>query len=50
MITDDQARRIADAVDAAFDAQLAFTQELVKHPSLRTREGSASPPFETAAR
>jgi acetylornithine deacetylase len=41
MISDDQARRITDAVDAAFDAQLAFTQELVKHPSLRTREGSA---------
>jgi acetylornithine deacetylase len=41
MITDEQTRRILDAVDAAFDAQLSFTQELVKHPSLRTREGSA---------
>ncbi|MCG2623956.1 ArgE/DapE family deacylase [Arthrobacter sp. I2-34] len=41
MTTDAQSRRILDAVDAAFDAQLAFTQELVKHPSLRTREGSA---------
>jgi acetylornithine deacetylase len=40
-LTDEQARRIEDAVDAAFDAQLAFTQELVKHPSRRTREGSA---------
>ncbi len=41
MITEEQSRRILEAVDAAFDAQLAFTQELVKHPSLRTREGSA---------
>jgi len=41
MITEEQTRRILDAVDAAFDAQLAFTQELVKHPSLRTCEGSA---------
>ena len=41
MITDEQSRRILEAVDAAFDAQLAFTQDLVKHPSLRTREGSA---------
>lgn len=41
MLNDDQTRRILDAVDAAFDAQLSFTQELVKHPSLRTREGSA---------
>ena len=41
MITDEQSQRILDAVDAAFDAQLSFTQELVKHPSLRTKEGSA---------
>jgi len=41
MITEEQSRRILDAVDAAFDAQLAFTQELVRHPSLRTNEGSA---------
>ena len=41
MITEEQSRRILEAVDAAFDAQLAFTQELVKHPSLRTQEGSA---------
>ena len=33
--------RILAAVDEAFDAQIAFTQELVRHPSLRTREGSA---------
>lgn len=33
--------RIFDAVDAGFDAQLAFTQELVRHPSLRTEEQSA---------
>ncbi|MFJ9552562.1 ArgE/DapE family deacylase [Nocardiopsis sp. NPDC101807] len=37
----DDARRICDAVDAAFDAQLELTAELVRHPSLRTREGSA---------
>ncbi|MDJ0319524.1 ArgE/DapE family deacylase [Pseudarthrobacter sp. PS3-L1] len=41
MLSDDQTRRILDAVDAGFDAQLSFTQDLVKHPSLRTREGSA---------
>src|SRR5688572_4651117 len=37
----EHARRIVDAVDSAFDAQLAFTQELVRHPSLRTHEASA---------
>ena len=41
MTTAEQAQRILDAVDASFDAQLSFTQELVKHPSLRTQEGSA---------
>lgn len=41
MITEEQSRRILEAVDAAFDEQLSFTQELVKHPSLRTQEGSA---------
>ncbi|MFE4543534.1 ArgE/DapE family deacylase [Arthrobacter sp. NPDC056727] len=41
MITEEQSRRILDAVDAAFDAQMAFTQDLVRHPSLRTQEGSA---------
>lgn len=33
--------RILTAVDEAFDAQIAFTQELVRHPSLRTQESSA---------
>jgi len=33
--------RILRAVDARFDEQLAFTQELVRHPSLRTEERSA---------
>ncbi len=33
--------RILRAVDARFDEQLAFTQEVVRHPSLRTREASA---------
>ncbi|WP_022894594.1 ArgE/DapE family deacylase [Agromyces subbeticus] len=37
----EHARRIVDAIDTAFDAQLAFTQELVRHPSLRTQEASA---------
>jgi acetylornithine deacetylase len=41
VISEEQTRRILDAVDAAFDAQLAFTQELVRHPSLRTQERSA---------
>jgi acetylornithine deacetylase len=41
MITEDHKQRILDAVDAAFETQLSFTQELVRHPSLRTREGSA---------
>ncbi len=33
--------KILAAVDAAFDSQLKFTQELVRHPSLRTQEASA---------
>ena len=33
--------RILAAVDAAFDRQLSFTQELVRHPSLRTQESGA---------
>lgn len=37
----DTARRITDSVDAAFDRQLEFTAELVRHPSLRTAESSA---------
>ncbi|WP_017584802.1 ArgE/DapE family deacylase [Nocardiopsis ganjiahuensis] len=40
-LTPDIAARIEQAVDEAFDAQLAFTQELVRHPSLRTQESSA---------
>lgn len=40
-LTDEQRQRILDAVDASFDDQVAFTQELVRHPSRRTREGSA---------
>ncbi|NYF14240.1 acetylornithine deacetylase [Pseudoclavibacter sp. JAI123] len=40
-LTDDQRQRILDAVDAAFDRQIAFTQELVRHPSLRANESSA---------
>ncbi|MFE5672626.1 ArgE/DapE family deacylase [Agromyces sp. NPDC056523] len=42
MALDPQLRdRIVEAVDRAFDEQVAFTQELVRHPSLRTDEASA---------
>lgn len=40
-LTPEIAARIEQAVDEAFDAQLAFTQDLVRHPSLRTQESSA---------
>lgn len=40
--------RILRAVDARFDEQLAFTQELVRHPSLRTEEQSAQDLIYTA--
>ncbi|PPF80888.1 acetylornithine deacetylase [Pseudoclavibacter sp. RFBJ3] len=40
-LSDEQRQRILDAVDAAFDQQVAFTQELVRHPSLRANESSA---------
>lgn len=35
----DHAARIADAVEAAFEGQVAFLSELVRHPSLRGEEG-----------
>ncbi len=41
MINPDHARKITEAVDAAFDRQLEFTAELVRHPSLRAQEASA---------
>ena len=41
MLDADLAARITAAVDRGFDDQLAWTSELVGHPSLRTREGSA---------
>ena len=41
MLDSETARRITDAVDAAFDRQLEFTAELVRHPSLRAAEASA---------
>jgi acetylornithine deacetylase len=47
-LTPHDAQKICDAVDAAFDAQLAFTADLVKHPSLRTQEGSAQDLLYTA--
>lgn len=37
----EQRERILSAVDTAFDRQVAFTQELIRHPSLRTEEKSA---------
>src|SRR3546814_2476792 len=39
--TEEQTRRILQAVDAHFDAQLAFTQDLVRFPSLREQEHTA---------
>jgi acetylornithine deacetylase len=41
MLNPENARRITDAVDAAFDRQLEFTAELIRHPSLRAAEASA---------
>ena len=45
------AKRIKDAVDAAFDDQIAFTRELVSRPSIRPvsmeRRAESSPPRET---
>lgn len=41
MLNPETARRITDAVDAAFDRQLEFTAELVRHASLRAAESSA---------
>lgn len=41
MLNPDTARRIIDSVDAAFDRQLEFTAELIRHPSLRAAEASA---------
>lgn len=40
-LSDDRRARILAAVDDAFDAQIAFTQELIRHPSLRAQESSA---------
>ena len=37
-LTSDLATRITDAVDAAFDAQIDFTKDLVSRPSLRGQE------------
>lgn len=41
MLNPEITRRISDAVDTAFDRQLNFTAELVRHPSLRAEEASA---------
>jgi acetylornithine deacetylase len=39
MLSDDTKRKILDAVDAGFDAQLATTKEFVAIPSTRGAEG-----------
>ena len=36
-ITEELARRITDAVDQGWDAQLAFTRDLIRFTSLRGR-------------
>lgn len=41
MLNPDTTRRVIDSVDAAFDRQLEFTAELIRHPSLRAAESSA---------
>ncbi|MFF2028823.1 ArgE/DapE family deacylase [Arthrobacter sp. NPDC058192] len=40
-LSPDQRDRILAAVAAGFDDQIAFTQELVRRPSTRTREGTS---------
>jgi len=40
-LTPEQRDRILAAVDAQFDRQLKFTQEMIRHPSLRGVEASA---------
>ena len=37
-LDEELARRIKDAVDAGFDDQIAFLQELVRRPSVRGQE------------
>lgn len=41
MLTTEHSKAILDAVDQLFDAQIAFTQDLVRHPSLRGDEATA---------
>lgn len=41
MVQSDIANRLMEAVDLGFDAQVAFTQELVRYPSLRGDESPA---------
>lgn len=43
-------REILDAVEAGFDEQVAFTRELVRHPSLRGHELSAQDVYDAALR
>ncbi|WP_369745532.1 ArgE/DapE family deacylase [Paenarthrobacter sp. AMU7] len=40
-LTQEHRERILAAVDAAFDDQISFTQELVRRPSVRTAESSS---------
>ncbi|CDR05585.1 ArgE/DapE family deacylase [Streptomyces iranensis] len=48
MLKNTQRAAIVDGVDEAFDQQIAFTQELIRHPSVRTREASAQDVMERA--
>ncbi|WP_061016699.1 ArgE/DapE family deacylase [Microbacterium sp. CCH5-D1] len=47
-LTPDQRERIEEAVDAAFDEQIAFTQRLIAEPSLRGAERSVQDVYEEA--
>lgn len=49
-LTDAERGAILAAVDAAFDQQIAFTQDLICEPSVRTREASMQDLMESAMR
>lgn len=49
-LTDADREAILAAVDAAFDQQIAFTQDLIREPSLRTKERSVQDLMEAALR
>lgn len=41
MVEDNAADKITKAVEAGFDEQVTFTQDLVRYPSLRGQEATA---------